>query len=277
MAFFSKKDAFRDTHRVTGTSVSETSRTPVRMPISPRRALDRDKPATSPATSPVNMSDAVLHLLDPARPDPSALSHLTREERERADRFVFRKDAERWSFYRAGLRRILGDHLGIDPSAVVLRETRWGKPVLEPPFDAVHFNLSHSDDLAAVVVSEGGPVGIDLEPLDRASSLLECVDIFCHPREIESLPEDPESRARRLLEIWTGKEALLKALGTGLSFPPQQLRVEDGRGMADTDLPGVSELRLVIPTHPRTVAHRLAVALTPESRACRWHRGASPH
>ena len=159
-------------------------------------------------------------IIDPALAGPST-GVLTAEEEALAARFRFEKDAVHWRACRAALRQILGRASGIPASGVELLTAEFGKPFLGEPHGGLHFNLSHCEDLALVALSSDGPVGVDIEPAGRAPSLLECVEVFCHSDEIAALPVAEAPRAAALLEIWTGKEALLKALGTGLSLAPQ--------------------------------------------------------
>jgi 4'-phosphopantetheinyl transferase len=219
------------------------------------------------------MTDAELHLIHPGHWTEGMGSDLSADEHARASRFVFEDDARRWSIYRNGLRRILGRKLGIEPRKVPLIAGPNGKPALATPFSHLEFNLSHCDELAVVVLSESGTVGIDLEPWSRASSLIECAEIFCHPDELKELPSNEDARATRLLEIWTSKEAFLKALGTGLSYPPQQVRIIGKHATADTSLQGLSDLHLMTPFHPRLKHHRLAVAVNSEVTALHWELG----
>ncbi|MEP4078996.1 4'-phosphopantetheinyl transferase family protein [Haloferula sp.] len=219
------------------------------------------------------MAEAALHLIHPTNGNEATVSLLSEQEQARAARFVFSEDASRWINYRVGLRQILGASLGIDPKLVPLIEGEGSKPALSPPYDHLEFNLSHVDDLAVVVVSKHGPVGIDLEPWSRARSLIECAEVFCHPDELMQLPSDTEERATRLLEIWTSKEALLKALGTGLSYPPPQLKIVADHGLADTPLESLEDFRLLIPDHPGLTTHRIAVAVTAGIDGVEWHDG----
>ena len=216
------------------------------------------------------MADAVLHLIDANERSEAQDSCLSDQEQARAARFVFPHDASRWSYYRSCLRRILGESLGIDPLLVPLVEGPNGKPALAPPHDSLEFNLSHTDDLAALIVSHNGPVGIDLEPWSRAPSLIECADVFCHPDELKRLPSGDEQRATRLMEIWTAKEALLKALGTGLSYPPQHLRIDTDHGTSDTPLDHLCDFRILIPDHSKLVDYRMAVALSSGINGIEW-------
>lgn len=219
---------------------------------------------------PAAMADAVLHLIHPTGRNEDDDSILSEDEHARAQRFVFEADSTRWRSFRAGLRRILASSLGISPQQVPLIEGPGGKPMLGPPHAHVEFNLSHSETLAAVVVSQNGPVGIDLEPWSRAESLIECAEVFCHPEELRTLPPDTLQRASRLLEIWTAKEAILKALGTGLTYPPEQLRIEGDRGIADTPIEHLETFRLLSPSHPDLRDYRIAVAVTHSIGKITW-------
>ena len=172
-----------------------------------------------------------------------AAACLTDDEKSRAARFRFPKDATHWTACRAALRQILGREIELPAHDVPLVFSEFGKPTLAAPFDSLHFNLSHCPDLALVAVGIDGPVGVDLEALERASQLPECENSFCHPEEILTLPTEINLRASALLRIWTAKEAVLKALGTGLSHPPEQVRItfgpSDAMAKSDTPLAGI--------------------------------------
>ena len=142
----------------------------------------------------------------------TALACLSDEEISRANRFHFREDATHWIACRANLRQILGQAIRTPPHQVPLVYSEHGKPMLAPPYDSLHFNLSHCADRAIIALCTDGPLGVDLESLDRAQDLLECETTFCHPREISMLPVERTARASQLLRIWTAKEAVLKAL-----------------------------------------------------------------
>jgi 4'-phosphopantetheinyl transferase len=202
----------------------------------------------------------VIHLLHPAAESiEEALRVLSPDERERADRFRFEQDATAWIGWRAGLRRVLAEHLGVSPADLPIRAGADEKPELAPPFHDLHFNLSHARKLAAVIVCRDGPVGIDLEPLSRAASLLDCTAEFCHQMDLQRLPTGSPQREQAMLELWVAKEALLKALGPGLGFPPDKLWIEGAGGRSDRGPAGLEEFKLVHPAQP--AEHRLAVAV----------------
>lgn len=202
-----------------------------------------------------------VHFIFPANVSrESARACLTHEEKARADLFRFPQDAIHWVACRASLRNILGHAIQLPAHEVPLVLSEFEKPLLAPPYDRLHFNLSHSRRLALVAVCQEGPVGIDLESLDRATDLLECEATFCHPEEISALPIERVARASHLLRIWTAKEAVLKSLGTGLHHPPDGIRIrfQDPCGMAMSDSPliGIEDQRLYELEHPALAGYR---------------------
>lgn len=218
---------------------------------------------------------AVIHVLSPDAISPKAALHcLTEKERDRSGRFHFPDDAIRWVSFRAQMRRILGENLGLPPRDVPLKESDHGKPLLAEPYESLHFNLSHCTDLGLLALSTDGPVGVDIESWDRADDLLECESTFCHPAEITALPVSKAERGKRLLEIWTAKEAVLKALGTGLSHPPESVRVfldpSPGVAISDLPLPGLENLRSHVMIHPLLARHRAVLAADSRVSAVRF-------
>lgn len=209
----------------------------------------------------------IVHVVDPsAVADGDALLSLTTDEQEQAGRFRFEKDARHWRACRSALRRILGEILEIEAVFVPLDFAEYGKPLLRAPFDDVHFNLSHCHDLALVAISCDGPLGVDLEPADRGRSLLGCEHAFCHPDEMATLPADEELRSTALLDLWTGKEALLKGLGTGMSLAPETVSLVPRGAHGAGSYPRLQGFRLHRLDHPLLERHvaRLAAPLESE-------------
>ncbi|HVJ45354.1 MAG TPA: 4'-phosphopantetheinyl transferase superfamily protein [Luteolibacter sp.] len=203
---------------------------------------------------------ASLHIIVPDQiADPEG--DLTRDELHRASAFRFAGDRERWIACRSALRRILGEICQVAPRDVPIIIGPNGKPLLAPPFEGVHFNLSHCEDLALIAV-DSAPVGVDLEPLSRAPSLIGCEASFCHPDEISALPSDESARGLGLLSIWTAKEAALKAIGTGLLHPPGEIFVDLHTGIvrSDRSIPGIEKVGLEKLTDPRLAHHSAFLA-----------------
>lgn len=147
---------------------------------------------------------------------PGAEALLTDEERDRARRFVGPLLQRRFVMARAQLRLLLGRHLDRDPRGLVFLLNEFGKPRLDD-HPGVHFSLSHSQDRALLAVSEGPEIGADLEKV-RAIDHIGLARRYFHPDEVATIERHEDPR-QAFFRVWTLKEAVVKALGLGLSLP----------------------------------------------------------
>ena len=144
------------------------------------------------------------------------LELLSNAEQRRVARFHRAQDAALFATARAALRRRLGAVIGVPPREVRLLDPPGAKPHLERPPGTLSFSVSHSVDRALIALCDGGRVGVDLERADPVpSALLETALTEAERRWIAGLPEAVQHRA--FYQFWTRKEALLKAVGTGLA------------------------------------------------------------
>lgn len=229
----------------------------------------------------MNPGQVIIHLIVPGGISRErATLILTKPEIERASRFRFENDASHWIACRAHLRLILGKELSISPQEVPLVLSEYGKPLLAPPYAGLHFNLTHSDEIALIALSLDGPVGIDLEKNSRGAELLGCEATFCHPQEIKILPSNPQLRTIQLLRIWTHKEAVLKALGTGLSHPPEQVRIRFNppvcQAISETPLAGINDQCLHTLSHPMLEDYLAVVSIPTAVKSLSFRSRQSP-
>jgi 4'-phosphopantetheinyl transferase len=131
------------------------------------------------------------------------------------------------SLQRAPLRALLGVYLGLPADAVVLEDGEHGRPELARPWNEfLQFNWSHSADKAIVAVARGVKPGIDIERVRPRPRAMQLAERFFHPDETATLTAlDASEREYRFLQLWTAKEAILKALGHGISFGLHRLRL----------------------------------------------------
>ena len=169
------------------------------------------------------MVDIVGVRLDaPAEVSAALWQLLSRDERERAEKFRYAEHRQHYIVARASLRRLLAERLCIDPRAVEFVETRYGKPRLAPVHGSadVEFNLSHSGILALYAFTSGRAVGVDVELIREVPDADDLAERFFSPTETASLRALPlDQRSLAFLACWTRKEAFIKALGLGLSCP----------------------------------------------------------
>jgi 4'-phosphopantetheinyl transferase len=145
---------------------------------------------------------------------------LSSDERERTARFRFDEHRRRYVAARGFLRKILGGYLRCDPALLMFNYREHGKPFLAMPTNSrVEFNVSHSADLALFAFAFGRSVGVDVEFIKPGVSCMEIAEHHFSENEIALLRSLPEPAMReKFFEMWSGKEARLKALGVGLQF-----------------------------------------------------------
>lgn len=182
--------------------------------IAPRRA----RLATEPGSDEVLLYRAEIPSLSP--PTISRLSaKLDRHEQDRAAGFVFETDRAVFVGAHALLRHALGSIFG--GAAIRFRTNAYGKPELDLDFEhGVHFNLSHTRGMAVCAICCGHSVGVDVEAVDRSVDVELLAKRYFAAREHRLIAEaPPHRRAEIFFRLWTLKEAMLKALGTGLAMP----------------------------------------------------------
>lgn len=155
-------------------------------------------------------------------------SCLSDEERDKAARFHFAEDRLRYGFFHMTLRHLLASVLPgtVRPESLHFTAGEFGKPTLRD-FPDLHFNLTHSKDLAALAVCTAGPVGVDLEMLDPEFPVREIAREYFIGSEraaIDDAPNDHE-RTRRFFELWTAKESIMKVTGLGMNLEPRSIEL----------------------------------------------------
>lgn len=190
---------------------------------------------------------------------------LDRDERERAGRFQFDRDRREFIAAHALLRRMLAFHLGQPAAAWQFAIGAFGKPTIDEKLRVsdIDFNMSHTRDLVAAAVVSHATIGVDVEQIDRAKADFAVAKAYFAPPEVELLRRAAErERAGRFFQLWTLKEAYLKATGAGLgtaldsfAFTLAPVRISFLTDLAD--LPQRWHFR----TLPTTGRHVLSVAV----------------
>lgn len=147
---------------------------------------------------------------------------LSIDEIARAERFRFDRDRRRFIVGRGILRKILGCYLSVDPSRLQFRYKKNGKPRLAHTSGnkPINFNISDSEGLALFAFTRDREIGVDVEQILDISEMDQIVERFFSLREHAVFRALPESeRKEAFFNCWTRKEALVKAMGDGLSWP----------------------------------------------------------
>lgn len=143
-------------------------------------------------------------------------SMLDDSEKKRASMFRFEHLREQYAFAHAFKRRTLSHYFPFkNASEWYFDQTPFGKPFVE---ECIAFNLSHSGNsvvVALVESSDKNAIGVDIECFREMADLESMIEMVCHPDEIQQLDRCLD-RSKSFFTLWTAKEALLKACGSGL-------------------------------------------------------------
>lgn len=169
-----------------------------------------------PSSSSAQVQVALFDLVDwlPWLADAAAL--LDAADLERAQRRRNTRDRDDLTVSYALHRLLIGARMGVDAVAVPLVRDALGCPRLRDT--RISTSLSHAAHALALAVTAAGPVGVDIEPVDRVRVMPEIAGRVSHPSETADLAgASPEASGRALLGLWVRKEALLKAAGVGMA------------------------------------------------------------
>ena len=152
--------------------------------------------------------------------EAEALRWLSDVEQTRGERFLQDAARSQYTLCRAALRAILCGRLECGASELAIEPGKFGKPVAlvgcEPA--EISFNVSHSGRHGLIAVAREGRLGVDVEELVRPRGLDILIGATLTPGEqADLLTMKQTERTRDFFRLWTIKEALVKARGTGLS------------------------------------------------------------
>ncbi len=156
----------------------------------------------------------------------------------------------RYAQSRVFLRHTLSRFAPVAPGEWEFGYGEFGRPHVAGPSAGLglNFNLSHTRDYAACVVTGGAGCGIDIELIHHTPYLMRIARRRYAPEEYAELERlDEPARLERFFVMWTEKEAWAKAKGEGLRL---------STNMRIAELPGVQLHR---PTPPP--GHAISVIL----------------
>lgn len=198
----------------------------------------------SPAADP--LQPGVVHLvrarLDvPPWPQERLVAVLSDDERARIDRFRFPHLQRRHAAAAGLLRMVLARIVGRDPADLRFEVGAHGKPHL-PGGPA--FNQSHSGEWWLLGVALDGRVGVDVEVHRPLRDLADLARNTFHPAEADEVLSQPslDEQTRAFFRVWSRKEAFIKAVGLGLSYPLAGFRVS-ARAEASREILAIDDPR----------------------------------
>jgi len=150
--------------------------------------------------------------------DHEAFRALADDERARAARFLRPKDGIRYAATRLALRQAIGAYLSVEPARLRFSYDDVGRPAVIDAPAGFDFNVSHSGDFALIAWARMRRIGVDIESKRERLDWRALAKTVFGPHDhliVEALP--PHAQADAFFDVWTAKEALLKAIGVGIA------------------------------------------------------------
>lgn len=150
---------------------------------------------------------------------------LNCDEMERASCIHNEKNRCKYILRKALVRYILSLYVEMLPCEIDIQKEKYGKPFIGR--NDIYFNLSHSYDKLAVVVSKTCPVGIDVQYMKEMEDLSWVKqDIFSEEEfELVNKAKDKKEKKTLFFDLWTRKEAFTKCVATGFTIDVKQIAI----------------------------------------------------
>ncbi|MHA1565944.1 MAG: 4'-phosphopantetheinyl transferase family protein [Alphaproteobacteria bacterium] len=146
---------------------------------------------------------------------------LSEAEQERAAGISSERWMRQFVTTRASLRTLLGMICRQDPRTVPIGLSGSGKPIVfgEGDGGGVRFNVSHGGGVSLLAFATGREIGIDIELIEAKTDVMGIARRFFKGADIDFLValEDQDECCDAFHRLWTQREAMAKAHGSGLN------------------------------------------------------------
>jgi 4'-phosphopantetheinyl transferase len=152
--------------------------------------------------------------------------YLSEKEKRRAEKFSYDIDSFIFTVRHNLLPIILGHYLNCHPAEIKFKNNRFQKPHIDYPITSIQFNISASSNRFVAAFTQHHTIGIDVEQIRQIKTINQLIADYFTINEANWVYNHPESmQERAFFSIWTKKEALVKAIGQGLSIRPNMFDV----------------------------------------------------
>jgi 4'-phosphopantetheinyl transferase len=166
---------------------------------------------------------------------------LSEKEKERASRFVREIDKTHYILRTGILKKLITRYSGLQPENLQLSYGPYGKPTLDHAINVAHlcFNMSESSGHALYAFTQNREIGVDIEQIRDIPEMEHIVRLhFSEAERAVFASLLAQEKIKSFFNVWTRKEALIKALGGGLSIPLTKLDLSFSSGKPRTFISG---------------------------------------
>ena len=157
---------------------------------------------------------------------PQLLDLLTEAEQLRTRRYHAAADYYRFIVGRAALRLLLGAYLGQPPAELRFVPGPNDKPLLATA-PHLHYNVAHSGNWVLIAIAPV-EIGVDVEKIDLDFPFQGILATSFSPPEQGFIRQHP-APATAFYQLWTRKEAFVKATAQGIEADFSEVSALDGR------------------------------------------------
>lgn len=151
---------------------------------------------------------------------------LSDKEKIQAEGFINNTLKNNYILSHGLLRHLLSLYIKSNPKNIQYSVNQFGKPFLKNDNCTLQFNMSHSKDYAAYIIALEDQVGIDIEWKDKSINIEEVSELVLSQKEISLFNKlNSKEKFPAFYDIWTKKEAIIKAIGQGLSYPIETIEI----------------------------------------------------
>jgi 4'-phosphopantetheinyl transferase len=217
---------------------------------------------------------------------------LNHTEQQQAQKFIQTKHQERFIIIHGILRQLLANYLTIEPTKINFTNNEFGKPYLSSIGEEItistlsssrnpcehegyiHFNISHSEDVALLAFSKNLIIGIDVEFKRKNIDAIEIAKRFFTAKEADTIinTSSLELQLECFFNYWTYKEAFVKAIGQGLNYPLNKFEIDIENLNIHIDDPKYNSINWSLAKIDPNPNYSAAIAIAGDSRNQRFFK-----
>ena len=169
----------------------------------------------------INNVNLHYYQLNPESLDQNLIFMLSQEEQQKTLRYKFSYDKNLYLIRHLILKKIFLEYNEYSS----LSYDNFGKATLRN--SNLKFSISKSKEYFITAISKKYQVGIDIEKITYIKDYKKIMSLFLHQEEVNIINSFPKQEHLKLFyRFWTAKEAIVKAVGTGISIDLKSINLK---------------------------------------------------
>jgi 4'-phosphopantetheinyl transferase len=151
--------------------------------------------------------------------------YISNEEKIKSEKILNLKNKKLFIIRKVVTRIVLSRFLKIKPCEVEYYHNDFGKPYVKDR--KIFFNISHSKEYLFIGISNRREIGVDIEKINNKLNYEFLIDdVFSKKESLIYKKYDEKYKKELLFKCWVQKEAILKALGVGITVDMKRIETK---------------------------------------------------